>query len=308
MSQAPPKDFGYKKQATEVERDARDARQTTTSSLSLAKPKFEKKGRFCSFIMLVTFISKFAIAPSQITLGYGGSSTTINRYGVPKNRNNNNNQDSPSCFTGETFSSSMRQEKEYKEPCYYDYYPTTLPLRRPYAGNPEILDEEEFGEYSKSTICDESLAQSAIELGLLMVERQLKAHMHNAKQKPCALNELPAGFMGKMLMYESGAITLKIGETLYDWPRATSSIRRVQCDGPPPWVQRCNPSETAQSHCPIVMGLTTRPMVPHSAPRLLQLQAMTQSHLWLFVMHHLAKPWSLHMALVKVHLMGLHAK
>ena len=38
----------------------------------------------------------------------------------------------------------------------------------------------------------------------------------NAKQKPCAVNELPTGFMGKMLVYESGAIKLKIGETLYD--------------------------------------------------------------------------------------------
>ena len=27
----------------------------------------------------------------------------------------------------------------------------------------------------------------------------------NAKQKPCTLNELHAGFMGKMLIYESGA-------------------------------------------------------------------------------------------------------
>ena len=35
-------------------------------------------------------------------------------------------------------------------------------------------------------------------------------------KKTCALDELPAGFMGKMLVYRSGAIKLKLGESLYD--------------------------------------------------------------------------------------------
>lgn len=35
-------------------------------------------------------------------------------------------------------------------------------------------------------------------------------------EKPCSLGELPAGFMGKMLVYRSGAIKLKLGDTLYD--------------------------------------------------------------------------------------------
>lgn len=39
--------------------------------------------------------------------------------------------------------------------------------------------------------------------------------VHN-KQKPCALDDLPAGLMGKMLVYRSGAIKLKLGDTLYD--------------------------------------------------------------------------------------------
>ncbi|XLU63387.1 hypothetical protein S245_022596, partial [Arachis hypogaea] len=30
------------------------------------------------------------------------------------------------------------------------------------------------------------------------------------KVKPCKLNELPPGFMGKMLVYKSGAIKLKV--------------------------------------------------------------------------------------------------
>nr|XP_025695225.1 protein NDL2 [Arachis hypogaea]XP_025695226.1 protein NDL2 [Arachis hypogaea]XP_029153703.1 protein NDL2 [Arachis hypogaea]XP_029153704.1 protein NDL2 [Arachis hypogaea]XP_029153705.1 protein NDL2 [Arachis hypogaea]XP_029153706.1 protein NDL2 [Arachis hypogaea]XP_029153707.1 protein NDL2 [Arachis hypogaea] len=36
------------------------------------------------------------------------------------------------------------------------------------------------------------------------------------KVKPCKLNELPPGLIGKMLVYKSGAIKLKLGSTLYD--------------------------------------------------------------------------------------------
>lgn len=35
-------------------------------------------------------------------------------------------------------------------------------------------------------------------------------------QKSCTINELPAGFMGKMLVYRSGAVKLTLGDTLYD--------------------------------------------------------------------------------------------
>lgn len=37
-----------------------------------------------------------------------------------------------------------------------------------------------------------------------------------SKAKASSLNELPAGFMGKMLVYKSGAVKLKLGETLYN--------------------------------------------------------------------------------------------
>ncbi|CDP20758.1 unnamed protein product [Coffea canephora] len=32
---------------------------------------------------------------------------------------------------------------------YYTNYPVTLPLRRPYSGDPEHLDQEEFGDASE---------------------------------------------------------------------------------------------------------------------------------------------------------------
>jgi len=46
-------------------------------------------------------------------------------------------------------------------------YPVSLPLRRPYSGNPEILDEEEFGESSASRAQDAELT-AAEELGLMV--------------------------------------------------------------------------------------------------------------------------------------------
>lgn len=39
--------------------------------------------------------------------------------------------------------------------------------------------------------------------------------VHSAN-KTCGLTELPAGLMGKMLVYKSGAVKLKLGDTIYD--------------------------------------------------------------------------------------------
>ena len=37
-----------------------------------------------------------------------------------------------------------------------------------------------------------------------------------SSEKSCSLDELSAGLMGKMLVYRSGAVKLKLGDTLYD--------------------------------------------------------------------------------------------
>lgn len=36
------------------------------------------------------------------------------------------------------------------------------------------------------------------------------------RQKTCSMNELPSGFMGKLLVYRSGAVKLKLGDIIYD--------------------------------------------------------------------------------------------
>nr|GEW57701.1 DNA-directed RNA polymerase III subunit RPC4 [Tanacetum cinerariifolium] len=52
---------------------------------------------------------------------------------------------------GSDAGTSVIGKKEYKEPWdYYKYYPTTLPIRRPYSGNPELLNEQEFKDDSET--------------------------------------------------------------------------------------------------------------------------------------------------------------
>ncbi|MED6175124.1 hypothetical protein PIB30_075487 [Stylosanthes scabra] len=63
------------------------------------------------------------------------------------------------------------------EDYYYSYYPVTLPLRRPYSGNPELLDEEEFGEAAESRTYDENSTNQAKELGLLFLRDHKKAYL-----------------------------------------------------------------------------------------------------------------------------------
>uniref|UniRef100_A0A7N0TG50 RNA polymerase III RPC4 n=1 Tax=Kalanchoe fedtschenkoi TaxID=63787 RepID=A0A7N0TG50_KALFE len=137
--------------------------------------------------------------------------------------------------------------KEYKEPWdYYSYYPVTLPLRRPYSGDPVLLDKEEFEVTAESTEFEENSSDAAIDLGLTtkqeepttlilqlpvnmpmerqMVNTEVKEASEESKprrplrprQKFCHLNELPAGCMGKMMVYNSGAVKLKLGDTLYN--------------------------------------------------------------------------------------------
>lgn len=49
---------------------------------------------------------------------------------------------------------------------------------------------------------------------------------NNTTNKVCSLQELPAGSMGKMLVYKSGAIKLKLGDILYDVSHIFSLLSR----------------------------------------------------------------------------------
>lgn len=141
---------------------------------------------------------------------------------------------------------SSNSDNEYKEPWNYNsYYPVTLPLRRPCSVNPEVLDAEEFGEEKEY---DESKIKTASEIGLsenneekqmiffqfpeiLPLDKQTKRVPISSKGKEkvessisarekdsnkCPFKDLPSGHMGKMLVYKSGAVKLKLGDTIFN--------------------------------------------------------------------------------------------
>ncbi|XWS60112.1 hypothetical protein CRYUN_Cryun07bG0006500 [Craigia yunnanensis] len=138
-------------------------------------------------------------------------------------------------------------KREYSEPWDYHhtYYLITLPLRRPYSGDPELLDHAEFVEAARKEYNDKTI-NPASDLGLLeegekekifffqlatnlpvlersgstkgkeKAENSVSSERFGALKKGCKLKELPGVYMGKMLVYKSGAVKLKLGETLYD--------------------------------------------------------------------------------------------
>ncbi|KAG7554664.1 DNA-directed RNA polymerase III subunit RPC4 [Arabidopsis suecica] len=134
------------------------------------------------------------------------------------------------------YGSTSTQEIEYKEPWdYYSYYPITLPMRRPYAGDPEVLDVEEFmqaagnHEDSLNTAANLGLMEDSGEQKMLFMRlpsvplastptenRETKPNIRGPVQKTVDLKALPEGFMGKLLVYKSGAVKMKLGEVLYD--------------------------------------------------------------------------------------------
>ncbi|XP_055807590.1 uncharacterized protein LOC129876233 isoform X2 [Solanum dulcamara] len=191
---------------------AHELMQRFNEASAKVKHKVEKKG------------------PTQVAFGYGGSSSSsLKSYGHHFK------------VSGSMSHGGERVQKEYIEPWdYYTNYPVTLPVRRPYSGNPELLDEEEFGEASRSSTYDENSIKPTMDLGLMednleekmflvqlptmpMLKQSVKtegSEMANSskpsKARACNLNELPMGHMGKMLVYKSGAVKLKLGETLFN--------------------------------------------------------------------------------------------
>ncbi|KAI8537173.1 hypothetical protein RHMOL_Rhmol09G0004500 [Rhododendron molle] len=265
----------------------------------------------------------------QVAFAHGSSLATIRSYGVPREGNSSKSNglgsrdsavdDEQILFslpsTGEPYgtsgisenalvATSRKIEKDYKEPwarislslyaCDYHHsdYPITLPLRRPYSGDPELLDEAEFGDAADNLDYDENTISSALELGLMVCYlitdisklfrilgishlpytindgqeeidkpqmlflqfppnlplpkrsagadgNESKGASASAKGKEIAgksksigstgasvavkgkeimssLEGLPGGYMGKMLVYKSGAIKWKLGDVVYD--------------------------------------------------------------------------------------------
>uniref|UniRef100_A0A1D1XF31 DNA-directed RNA polymerase III subunit RPC4 n=1 Tax=Anthurium amnicola TaxID=1678845 RepID=A0A1D1XF31_9ARAE len=173
---------------------------------------------------------------------------------------------------------TVARKKDYVEPWdYYSNYPVTLPLRRPYLGDPELLDEEEFGEASSGAEYDESKINSAEVLGLKddsvngrMLFFQLPVSLPlgrrpdvtakgkevggkraGVSEKGCSLDDLPAGFMGKMLVYKNGAVKMKLGDAVFDVSPGSECI----------FAQDVMAINTQQKHCCVLGELNKRAIV-----------------------------------------------
>ncbi|GMI84314.1 hypothetical protein like AT5G09380 [Hibiscus trionum] len=223
---APPRRAPKLEVKAEVEEDidvsqARELLQRFNQTSVRTKPKVEKK-----------------VSLSQVAFGHGAGSGSIRTFGASKGASRGNGETSD----GGVRTPGLREGKEYKEPWdYYSYYPLSLPMRRPYSGNPEFLDEEEFS--SENATCNEYSMEPAVELGLMeenleptmlflklpptlptinqtdiVVGQEVGSSSKSSRtvKKTSGLAEFPAGLMGKMLVYKSGAVKLKLGDTIYN--------------------------------------------------------------------------------------------
>ncbi|XP_031492688.1 uncharacterized protein LOC116259158 isoform X1 [Nymphaea colorata] len=179
-------------------------------------------------------------APVQVAFGYGQSAGSSRPQQIRFGARSTSIQ-SASALDGNG-STDSAVEDEYEEPFnYYSYYPISVPLRRPYSGDPELLDEKEFGEASASNLSDEESLKAAVELGLMedkaepqmflfqfpvslpllkrsatAVGKEEEADPGSRSQIACKLQDLQAGSVGKMMVYENGTIKMKIGDALFD--------------------------------------------------------------------------------------------
>lgn len=116
------------------------------------------------------------------------------------------------------------ERKRFEVFDYAKYYPVTLPLRKP--GDEE---EEEFGEEGGVEEEDESGVEAAEELGLREIRDEDRllffqfpkglpmSWSAGGKERSARLEELgKGGAMGKIQVYESGAVKFKIGDVVLD--------------------------------------------------------------------------------------------
>lgn len=229
-------------------------------------------------------------APVQVAFGQGGTSMA-RTFGYRGGK-----------LTGSKYEDEA--PTEYVEPWAYEhtYYPVTLPLRRPYSGDPEILDEKEFGESSTNQALDESAINPARELGLMEPSnepqmlffqfpaalplekgdpvaatgkesadkpsalpasnvdgRQIGGRPGNKSKECCNLKDLPAGYMGKLYVYKSGKVKMKLGDALFDVSPGVSGL----------FAQDVAVMNVAEKHCCVLGDLNKRAVVTPDVDSLL---------------------------------------
>ncbi|KAJ4955164.1 hypothetical protein NE237_011947 [Protea cynaroides] len=187
------------------------------------------------------------VAPVQVAFGHGQESNFMRSH-VPRRVDSSSVSDGPSfsilnmtadpaaaihvtltiLFLQMLLTCQDTLDKKYREP-----WVTKIHV---------LLDEEEFGEVSTNRIYDEYSTNPVLDLGLMEGQKEpsmfffrLPPSLPFAKRlaaaesnqitessrkarnlcMSCNLEELPADLMGKMLVYKSGAVKLKLGDILH---------------------------------------------------------------------------------------------
>jgi len=87
-----------------------------------------------------------------------------------------------------------------------------------------VESEEENMFFFKLPASLPFLKRSTSRKGKEKVETHTSLDGGGVSNKGCGLEELPDGYMGKMLVYKSGAIKLKLGDALYDVSQTMSLL------------------------------------------------------------------------------------
>ncbi|KAJ4733491.1 hypothetical protein LUZ62_085391 [Rhynchospora pubera] len=128
-------------------------------------------------------------------------------------------------FPRSSSSAVGKKEKVYEFPWDENSnYPVTLPLRED-RGDPYILEkEEDVGTELEPapklglTIESDNLQMMLFQLpGVLPWSKpETGESSSSGAKRGCKLNELPGGYLGKLLVYKSGKVKMKIGENFFD--------------------------------------------------------------------------------------------
>ncbi|OVA05904.1 RNA polymerase III Rpc4 [Macleaya cordata] len=199
----------------------------------------------------------------QVAFSHSGTSTSMRSYGGSSKRSSGSRpQDlaasdgAPSDGPITNTPDEMKKKKEYAEPWdYYSNYPVILPLRRPYSGDPE-LDLMEENEETSMFLLQLPALLPLVKRSASAKGKEIAGSSSSLKpstsivppEKGCSLEELPPGFMGKMLVCRSGAIKLKLGDNLYDISPGSDCVFAQD-------VAAINPEE---KHCCVVGELNKR--------------------------------------------------
>ncbi|GAB2225180.1 hypothetical protein Drorol1_Dr00005969 [Drosera rotundifolia] len=199
---------------------AKELMRRFNDSLAAGRPKVEKKH-----------------TPVQVAFGYGASTPATNYY-------TNDSKSKPKTEDVEDDDDDYQEQGETDPFMNYDgYHPVRVPMRKPYSGKPEIQDYEELAKNAERTSPAKDLGLLDAWHNNLPVKKMLFLQLPFAlpmdkrpaaaegvdtaagSQRPpgaasigntCRLDELPKGHMGKLLVYKSGKVKLKLGDTLFD--------------------------------------------------------------------------------------------